>query len=124
MTFPTKKPPAGMTREAIIDDSVNADGNEQTILEITADKLKIIDGWISVNAMDTDDKLTLRTYHDFNDGGYVVHAVEDYEDAQSKSAIYVVARMFKLGAKYKITIQQTAGTYRNYPFMFFEEVLG
>lgn len=122
MTFVTKKPP-GMTREPIVDDSVNADGNEQIILEVTADKLKVIDGWISVNAMDTDDKLTIRTYHDFG-GGYVVHAVEDYEDAQAKSAIYVVDRMFKLGAKYKVTIQQTAGTYRNYLFMFFEEVLG
>lgn len=123
MTFPTKTPPAGMTREPIVDDSTDADGTEQTILEVTADKLKVLYGWISVNAMDTDDKLTIRTYHDFN-GGYVVHAVEGYEDAQAKSAIYVVDRMFKLGAKYKVTIQQTAGTYRNYPFLFFEEVLG
>lgn len=123
MTFPTKKPPPGMTREPIVDDSKDADGTEQTILEVTADNLKVLYGWISVNAMDTDDKLTIRTYHDFG-GGYVVHAVEDYEDAQAKSAIYVVDRMFKLGAKYKVTIQQTAGVNRNYLYMFFEEVLG
>jgi len=125
LTFVTKKPPPGLTRAPIADDTETADGTEQTILEVTADKLKVLYGWISINAMDTDDKVTIRTYHDFG-GGYVVHAVEDYEDAQAKSAIYVVDRMFKIGAKYKVTIQQTAGTYRDYPFIFFqeEEVLG
>lgn len=125
MTFVTKKPPPGLTRAPIVDDTETADGTEQTILEVTADKLKVLYGWISINAMDTDDKLVIRTYHDFG-GGYVVHAVEDYKDAQAKSAIYVVDRMFKIGAKYKVTIQQTAGTYRDYPFIFFqeEEVLG
>lgn len=123
LTDPDSYKAAGMTREPIVDDSKDADGTEQTILEVTADKLKVIYGWIDINAMDTDDKLTIRTYHDFG-SGYRIHAVEDYEDAQSKSAIYVVDRMFKLGAKYKATIQQTAGVNRNYPYMFFEEVLG
>ena len=55
---------------------------------------------------------------------YRIHAVETYSDAQSKPAVFFVGRMLKNGYKYKITLEQTAGTFRSFPYIFIEEIIG
>jgi len=121
--FPPITIPPAISREVLVEGTLIADGTEQTVFEHTADKIKIIHGWIDLNSMDFGDTVVIRSYVDFG-GGYRIHATENYSDAQSKPAVFFVGRMLKNGHKYKVTLEQTGGTLRSFPYVFFEEVIG
>jgi len=111
--------PGGGTRKVISDSSVLADGTPQTILSRTAVKMETIYGWVNLNNMDYADRTTITVTVNNQDGeGDVNHAVEQYEDAQAESSVYLVKHTIKPGAVIKVVLQQTAGVNRTYPYVF------
>jgi len=113
---------AGVKIEKLAEGTLTADGTVQTVLEIgEQEKPTRIYGWISLNNMDTGDKTVIRTYVKIKSGGvYIKHADELFEDAQARPAAFFVDRVILYG--YKITLEQQAGTYRDYDYLFFKEV--
>lgn len=100
--------------------TLTADGTEQDVVELTI--LGSLEGWIDLANMQAGDTITIREYAKLKSGGtYRLYDSATYSNVQSKPALHVV----KLPAKYgiKVTLQQTAGTNRDYDYNFFKEVL-
>lgn len=105
-------------REVIAEGTLTADGTEQTVVEYT--KLAVVHGYIDLQNMQTGDQVVIRAYVKFGPGKpYKKYAEETYTDAQSLPALYVLPRLTVYGIK--ITLQQTAGTYRDFDYMFVKE---
>jgi hypothetical protein len=54
-----------------------------------------------------------------SDGGYVKYAEETYSGAQTLPLLHILTKPGSYGIK--ITLQQTAGTYRDFPYQFFRK---
>ena len=102
-----------------IEDTLTADGSEQTVVEVTGDLEFQLDGYIDLSNMTSGDVVVIREYMKVAPGGnYVKHAEEIYSDAQSLPLLHIVTKPARYGLK--ITLQQTSGTYRDYPYQFFK----
>jgi len=112
---------AGVEISLVAEGTLVADGTEQTVVEVAESKKPIrIYGWISLDNMDTGDQVTIYVYVKVKSGGsYIRHAIEQFADAQEKPAVYFVDRVVQYG--FKVTLQQTAGTYRSFDYIFWKE---
>jgi len=85
------------------------DGTEQVIFEST--ETKEFSGFIFLDKMEVGDTITVKEYvKDEEDSTYKLYESWSYTNVQTKSAIRVAPIIGKVGLK--ITLQQTAGTYR------------
>ena len=109
---------AGVKVEAASHGTLVADGTEQEVAELLSATPVKFYGWISLDEMDTGDQVTIRTYVKDEAGDYRVHAVELYEDILEQPMVNLV---MKVDNAYRITLEQTAGTYRNFDYRFFKE---
>lgn len=109
---------AGVKVEMVAHGSVVADGTEQVVAELVSDKPARFHGWLNLNNMDAGDKVTIRTYTRDEGGVYRRHAVEIYADVLEQPMINLIP---KLTQAYRITLEQTAGTYRSFDYRFFKE---
>jgi len=108
------------TFEELTVGTLTADGTEQTVVEVST--LGTLEGYIDLSNMQAGDSVTIREYVKLkSDGAYRLYESATYTDAQSKPALHIV----KLPTKYgiKVTLEQTAGTYRDYDYNFFRRVL-
>jgi len=100
--------------------TLTADGTEQTVVEVIT--LGTLEGYIDLANMQAGDSVTIREYVKLKSGGtYRLYDSATYTDAQSKPALHIV----KLPTRYgiKVTLEQTAGVYRDYNYNFFRRVL-
>lgn len=96
-----------------------ADGSEQGVTELVG--LATLEGWIDLSNMQAGDAVVIKEYVKLKSGGtYILYDSAEYSGVQAKPALHVV----KLPAKYgvKVTLQQTAGTNREYDYNFFKVV--
>ena len=110
--------PAAAVLEIVAEGSITADGTEQEVAELSSDSPVKFMGWISLDNMDLGDRVTIKTYAKNQAGVYKTHAVELYADVLEQPMVNL---MQKVTEAYKITLQQTAGTYRSYDYRFYKE---
>jgi len=106
-----------LRKQVLKEGTITADGTEQVVIEIT--ELMNIEGYIDLSNLASGDTVIIRIYVKVKDGGdYEKHAEETYSGAQTLPLLFIQPRPAKYGLK--ITLQQTAGTYRNYDYQFFK----
>ena len=106
----------GLSEES--QDTLTADGSEQDVVEITS--LGQLEGFIDLANMQSGDGITIKEYIKLKSGGtYRLYDSASYSGAQSLPALHVVKLPAKYGAK--VTLEQTAGTNRDYDYNFFKE---
>jgi len=94
-------------------------GSEQTLFENT--ELGEFAGYVFLTPLQTGDSVTLKFYvKDVEANEYVLNDGKTYTGAQSYPAIEVRHVIGKVGVK--VTIRQTAGTYRTIHHMWFGRV--
>jgi hypothetical protein len=93
-----------------------ADGTEQTLIEY-AGRITTISGYIDLGNMDVGDVVTIRSYVKIReDSDYKLYHSEIFEGNQLKPALYILPRLS--GIAFKTTLQQTAGAFKSYDFLF------
>ena len=102
--------------EVIKESNLTADGTEQTLVEFT--ELGKMEGYVNLSYLALGDTAVIRQYQKVY-GEYRQYAEESYSDIQELPAVYITQKSGKDGVK--ITIQQTAGTLRPFPYCFFKE---
>ena len=122
--------PTGTGREAKVDKiqdfveeafgTLTATGAEDTIKEIltTINKLHC---FIDLTAMLAGDTIVVRQYMTIKSAGSPIkYAEETFSDVQALPMLYVITKPARYGIK--ITLQQTAGTNKNYDWETFQEL--
>jgi hypothetical protein len=108
--------------DAPIEGTVTMDGTEVTVVldEITDNPTRHLEGWIDLSPMQADDTVVVRMYVKLTPtGSYVKYAEETYSGAQSLPALHIVTLPARYGIK--LTMQQTAGTYRTFSYQFYRK---
>jgi len=103
-----------------IEGSITADGTEQTVIldEVTGNPPRFLDGFIDLSNMAAGDTVVIRQYISIvTPPDYKKYAEETYTDAQTLPLLYITTKTARYGIK--ITLQQTAGTYRTFKYQFF-----
>ena len=99
---------------------LTADGTEQTVWDVTTNKW--FSGYIDLENMAAADIVTLKRYIKVRSTGVstlVLEWSETYNDAQTgKKIIYIPP--IPSDAEYKVTLTQSAGTNRVFPWKIFE----
>jgi hypothetical protein len=103
-----------------IEGSITMDGSEQTVVldEIAGNPQRFLEGYVDLSPMASGDTIVVRQYMKISaTGDYVKYAEETYSNAQTIPLLYVTTKPGRYGIK--ITVQQTAGTYRTFTYQFF-----
>ncbi|MEM2587949.1 MAG: hypothetical protein QXV23_06580 [Candidatus Bathyarchaeia archaeon] len=96
-----------------------ADGTEQTLIEALG--LLNLEGYVDLSPMQDGDTVILRRYVKITaNDDYKLHGEETYIGVQAQPLI----RFPPLAGYYgiKVTLQQTTGTYKSFPYQFFKEI--
>lgn len=97
--------------------TLTADGKEQTLVEYTDSEPFRIEGWINVSAMQAGDQVDIRRYVQLMQGGY------ELADSYTIMGVppYPLVRVIPSAAMYgvRVTLQQSVGGYRDYPWEFY-----
>ena len=107
----------GMKLELVAEGTLTADGSEQTFVEDIV--LSNLSGFIDLVQLQGGDTIIVRQYVDFN-GGYRLYAEESYSGVQVQPALCITPRTSN--TKIKVTLQQTAGAFRQFKYEFNREV--
>lgn len=98
--------------------NLTADGTEQTLLEF-ADVGRVM-GYIDLGNMVEGDNVIIKQYMQVIEGGeHRPYADELYSGTQSPPLLYITPK--ETDFKIKITLQQTSGKYKVYPYNFMRE---
>ncbi|MCS7367357.1 MAG: hypothetical protein NDF52_05710 [archaeon YNP-WB-062] len=99
--------------------------SETTVIEITgASDDYIVEGYISLSALQSGDTLIVKEYIAVDGVNYFTFLTMPYNGPVSDPVIRFHAKTLLYNMKYKVTITQTAGTIRSFPYGFIIEVLG
>ena len=99
--------------------------SETTVIEITgASDDYIVEGYISLSALQSGDTLIVKEYIAVDGVNYFTFLTMPYNGPVSDPVIRFHAKTLLYNMKYKFTITQTAGTIRSFPYGFIKEVLG
>jgi hypothetical protein len=98
--------------------TLTANGTEQTVFE-TAEK-GAFEGWIDLANMASGDTTVVNIYvKTKTDGAYRLYDSASYSGAQAAPALHII----DVAAKgFKVTLRQTAGTYRTYDYQIFRRL--
>jgi len=101
--------------------TLTADGNEQEILNLAAGSPpKVVDGIIDLANMQAGDTVVAKEYVRSTSGGaWRLYATTTYTNVQSEPGIYFERISSRYGSR--VTLQQTGGTNRTYPYLFMKE---
>jgi hypothetical protein len=98
--------------------TLTADGTEQTVREYTGTGK--LHAYIDLSNMADGDAVTIRQFIKIKAGGtYRKYAEESYSGVQTLPLLHIISKPNKHGVK--ITLQQTAGTNRDYDWETFVE---
>ncbi len=103
----------GISAEDLASDTITADGTEQVLINQDLSNYEVT-GYINLDNMQIDDKITLRTYRNG-----IAQAISQYSDALAQPMIVLTPLILGKGDNFKVTIEQTAtGTdgYKNIPY--------
>lgn len=99
--------------------TLTATGAEDTIKEIT-DTINKLHCFLDMTNMAAADSVTIRQYMKIKAAGsYIKYAEEVFTDVQTIPMLYIVIKPARHGIK--ITLEQTAGTYRDFDWETFQE---
>jgi hypothetical protein len=100
--------------------TIIADGSEQTLIEY-AGRIAQISGYVDLSNMDVGDVVAIRCYVKIReDSDYRLYHSETFEGKQPEPALYMLPRLS--GFTLKTTLQQTAGAYKSYDYLFVKGV--
>lgn len=113
----------GLQLVVVAEDDIVMDGTEKTLIEVKQADLEsyevpfIIEGYVDLSPMQAGDTIVIREYASLEEPlSYKKYAEHTYSDAQDEPLVRFTK---KIGSKgYKVTAQQTAGTYRTLPIYF------
>ncbi len=108
---------AAMKLEPLAEGTLTADGSEQTVVESTTG-VGILSGFISLKNLDTADTIIIRAYAWIN-GHYGLYGQDSYTGIQPEPALRFTGIRFK--DKFKVTLEQSQGTYRDFDYEFVKE---
>jgi hypothetical protein len=103
-----------------IEGSITMDGSEQTVVldEVAGNPQRFLEGYVDLSPMASGDTIVVRQYMKISaTGDYVKYAEETYSGSQPIPLLYVTTKPGRYGIK--VTVQQTAGTYRTFTYQFF-----
>lgn len=110
---------APLLLKVIAEGSITANGTEQTLLEYHG--LAIISGYIDLSSMDLEDTVIIKAYVKMEKGGdWVLYRPETFVGKQTEPALYIMPRLSAYA--FKITIQQTTGTFKTFKYLFIKGV--
>ena len=98
--------------------SVTADGTEQTLFETTS--AGVYEGWIDVSNLQSGDQVVLRLYVKPYSGSDWKKVDEVSVSGPHDKPAVPLARIAVIYG-FKVTLQQTAGTYRTFSFQILRE---
>jgi len=97
--------------------SLTADGTEQTLFETS--EVGEFAGYVDKTNMASGDTIAVRVYVKIKStGNYIKWEEYTYIGAQTKPALRLISIQSCYG--YKATLQQSAGTYRIFDYVFFK----
>jgi len=83
----------------------------------------ILEGQVSLQNMASGDAVTVKTYIAVDGTTQVVSDEMSFTDAQTIPVVRVVAHTLLYNAKFRVTITQTAGTLRAYPYSILVQIM-
>ena len=84
----------------------------------------IVEGYIDLSPMQTGDAVEIREYIAVDGVNYRLYARVIYNDVPTEPIVRLHAKTFPQPVNYKVTVIQTKGTPRTFPYAFLLEVLG
>jgi hypothetical protein len=98
--------------------SIVADGTEQVVAETSS--LMKLSGYIDLSNMGAGDRVVIRQYMRLSEGGaYRKYAEDNYAEAQDPPLVYITTKVLVSGSR--VTIQQTAGSFKSFDYSFAKE---
>ena len=105
--------------------SPSALNTETTVVEIGAQSDDyIVEGWIDLGALASGDAVVIKVYVAVDGVNYRTYATVTYSGAVSDPIIRFHSMQLLYNMKFKVTITQTSGTLRSFPYGFLQEVMG
>lgn len=104
--------------------TLSALNTETTVVEFSASNTYITEGYIDLGNMASGDVVVVTEYIAVDGVTPRVFVRYTFSDAQDQPVIRFHAKTFTSIMKHKITINQTAGTLRSFPYGFVQEVMG
>jgi len=95
--------------------TVTADGSEQVLVEYSG--LATVSGYVDLSSMDEGDGVVIRVYTKIRpDGEWKLYDEGRFYGKQAYPALHILPRV--TGYAYKVTLQQTSGTYKSFDYLF------
>ena len=105
--------------------SPSALNTETTVIEITAQSdTYIVEGWIDLSQLQSGDTVVINIYVAVDGTNYRTYATVTYSGSVSNPIIRIHSMQLCKNMKFKVTITQTSGTLRSFPYGFVLEVMG
>jgi len=100
-------------------------GAEATVVEVPgAEDDYIVEGYIDLGALSSGDAAEVREYIAVDGVNYRVFLRHTFSGPVAEPVVRLHAKTLLSSEKYKVTITQTSGTLRSFPYAFVVEVLG
>jgi hypothetical protein len=98
---------------------------ETIVIEVDAQQDDyIVEGYIDLSALQTDDNLIVKEYIAVDGVNYELFLTTSYLGTPSNPVIRFHSKQFTYDMKYKVTVTQTSGTPRSFAYRFLLEILG
>ena len=95
------------------------------MVEITAQSDDyIVEGWIDLGALASGDAVVIKIYVAVDGTNYRTYVTVTYSGPVSDPIIRIHCMQLCNNMKFKVTITQTSGTLRSFPYGFIVEVMG
>lgn len=109
--------------ETPVESSILMDGSEQILVSKEDNKIGLLDGYVDLSSMDTDDVIVIRQSMQVKaEGTYVKYAEETYSGPQTIPLLHIVTKTAK--DKIKVTAEQTNVAYKTLDVQFYRRVQG
>lgn len=98
---------------------------ETTVIEISprSDEY-MVEGYIDLGNMQYGDVITIKEYISVDGTNVRTFIEKEYADEQKEPIIRFYTKTIDRDSTYKVTIKQTSGVIRSFPYVFFREDFG
>jgi hypothetical protein len=98
---------------------------ETTVVEITAQNdTYIVEGWMDLRNLASGDTVIIKVYVAVDGTTYSPFIIQTYSGVVGYPVVRFHSMQLCKNMKYKVTITQTSGTLRSFPYGFILEVMG
>ena len=98
---------------------------ETTVIEITGESDDyIVEGYLDLSQLQSGDEVVVREYIAVDGTNYRLFLKATFSGVQEQPIVRFHAKTLLKNMKYKVTITQTQGTLRSFPYGFIKEVMG